>query len=392
MEPEATSVTTNGSDNEAFMAEVQSRLLNSPVLSSQDTGIEEKFSQAQRAVERSTAAGSTRIANQFDREIAFQSGQQGLAIQGQLEGRSGFGTNIVALRNLVETTDKQLNDLKTRKEELIMQNNAQGAAQVAQLEIQALQFKQQAQQQVFSNLLGLGSFGLQRGQLRQGAEGLEIQRNAQTIQKSQFDQKMKFDENMAMSSIALQYGLSVQPGETLQSLYSRATRDMGENSPAALAIKQVQSEINRNNAQIAQITQQMNDANETVSETDMSIIADAINANPSLAGGLLAGIDDPSKQAAILQLAGSREYVSAVNNMKSQGTSKAEARETFMNMEISPSQLASALKSVDEIYGDVPETPRQKTNLPRIVGSGAVGFSNMTQDFLEFLTGIPAAR
>lgn len=68
--------------------------------------------------------------------------------------------NFAAFRSLVETTDKSLKDLAMRKEALVLQNNFKAAEKIAELEVKALETKQEASRQYFTNLLNLGNFAL----------------------------------------------------------------------------------------------------------------------------------------------------------------------------------------------------------------------------------------
>lgn len=224
----------SNSSGDSFMKAIQEKLLGqSSVISSTNSQLESRLNAAISGVGKARDATDKSIESQYGREADFQSGQGSLAIQGQLEGRVGFATQMVAFRNLVDTTDKSLKDLEQRKNELILQNDATAASKIADLQFQALDFQQKAQQQTFSNLLGMANFGIANQQEKRLAE-------AQT-----------FTEKKAMSDIALQYGLDVKDGDTIDTMTSKAMVFASEEQKVKLA--KMQADIKYTNAQTAHI-------------------------------------------------------------------------------------------------------------------------------------------
>lgn len=260
---------TGGSNSDAFMQAIQEKLLGqSSIISSTTSGLEDRLNQAISGVQTSNDKSNQAVESAYSREKTFQEGQGSLNIQNQLEGRSGFGTQMVAFRNLVETTDKNLKDLEQRKNELILQNDANGASKIAELQFKTLEFKQNAEQQTFSNLLSMGNFATQ---LKQS----ELAQRAQT-----------FQETSAMSSVALKYGLDVKPGDTLKSITTRAMPLASKEEQ--LSLQKAQADINNANAQAAKY---MTDTKATKGGLD------------SLSASILAGNfvkSDPAMQAYIL--------------------------------------------------------------------------------------------
>lgn len=108
-----------------------------------------------------TVAGIERRAGE-EREDIIE--REGLKITRQLESRRGFATNIGALKTIEDATDKQLKELSVRKEEAIKLADVKTLNRIAGLELDAIENKQKAQQQSFSNLMSLANFeaGLQR--------------------------------------------------------------------------------------------------------------------------------------------------------------------------------------------------------------------------------------
>ena len=129
---------------------------SSDMVSSAKTGFEEAIASAQKA----GAASTARIESQFDREIGFQKEQFGQQRTGALESRRGFATNTAALRALDERTEKSLRDLEQRKQELILAGESETAGRIGELQIKSIEFRQQAEQQMFSNVLNMGNLAV----------------------------------------------------------------------------------------------------------------------------------------------------------------------------------------------------------------------------------------
>lgn len=151
-----------GIDPNSLLSAVQSKLLSqSSVVSSSDSDLQNSLNQAMSGVQTSqdkTDQATTLNYNQKEQDAQDKGSQDVLA--GRAAGSGGV-LNIGALRAVTDTIDKNVNDLEKQKQELILQNDAAGASKIADMQLQALQFKQTAQQQTFSQLLQLGQFGVQ---------------------------------------------------------------------------------------------------------------------------------------------------------------------------------------------------------------------------------------
>jgi hypothetical protein len=155
-------------------------------------------------------ASAQRIESEFQREFAFQE-QQGLnQIQQHREGQVGFGTQMVALRNLVETTDKNLNDLKQRKEELLLAGEAEAAQQIANLELQALKFRQDALQKSFTNTISIAGLGIEMARESRLAQ-------ESIAQESRLERQLAFEQESAIAEIQLEFPeVTIPAGSTLE--------------------------------------------------------------------------------------------------------------------------------------------------------------------------------
>lgn len=254
-QPQATSVTSE--------AITQKLLEESGLISSQGSNIDQSINKAKEGVERATQASSRAIASQYDREIGYA--REGIDRNFQSARAAGVGgmQNMAAFRELTSTSDKQLNDLAQRKQELILQNDAIGAQKIADLELQALDYKQKATQQVFNNLLGISG-------VVQQSEQFKLQQRVQS-----------FQEEQTKGSIALQYGVEALPGESLDQLITRV-------SPLAsadrqLELREIRARINAQEAQTAEIARKVKAGSNLEGLSDESI-----------ALGITRGMIDPS--------------------------------------------------------------------------------------------------
>lgn len=230
-------VTNTPSQAPDFMSQIQAKLLEqSGIISSTNSTLESKINDAIAGVGSARDSSNAALNISYDRQKGYALDKASSDLTaGRAAGAGGGVMNMAALRELTKTTDKNLNDLEQRKQELILQNDAQAASQVAGLQMKALEFQQQAQQQVFSNLLGMGNYALE-------ADKQNLARSSQS-----------FQEKSAISSIGLQYGVSVLPGDTLESITQKAMATGFVTKQHALELAKLQSEINANNAQAAKV-------------------------------------------------------------------------------------------------------------------------------------------
>lgn len=251
----------------------------SDAISSSATGIESTVGEAIKGVQKSQQATAKRI------ESAAERGRRDILSGGEsaltdfAEARSGFGTVMAGLRRVVETTDKELKDLDMRKEEMLLAGEADAASQISQLQVKQLEMKQNAMQQAFNNLLAVSSFGMQAYQFEKGqAESnrqfnlsYELEGEKFQLQKDQ----QSFTEKQAMSGIALEFGLDVQPGDTIDTIVDRAAATGFMDEKRALELEQMRSSIKSSNAQAARALQQI-EQDESFDDVSAGILANAL--------------------------------------------------------------------------------------------------------------------
>ena len=212
------------------------------LVSSQPTGIDTAIKDSIASVKTGQEASTKRIESSFGRELAFQAKEAGLARKTQLEGRRGGATQTVALNALDTRTEKSLRDLEQRKQELILQGEGQAAGQIANLQIQSLQFKMKAEQQVFQNLISVST--------------LDMQQKAQDTAVSQFTAQMAFKQKefdltqrTKIADIATKFGVSIDPGESIASIVNKVKpfAEQQRNAEIKKTLKDIESEATKLN-------------------------------------------------------------------------------------------------------------------------------------------------
>lgn len=223
-----------GIKQEDLMSEIQTKLLNqSGAISSSSTKIEDAITGAITKLEESNVSGKKATESAFNREISFAEEAAMREQTAYREAQTGYATNVAALRDLRTANEKSINDLKQRREEALLASDSATASKVADLMLQKYQFEQQAQQQVFSNLVSLGNLTLQRAQ------------------EARLTEANKFTEQQAISNIALKYGLEVKPGETFADVVNKAKPFASEMQKMELDQMKAQLELTKANTQSA---------------------------------------------------------------------------------------------------------------------------------------------
>lgn len=330
------STNTAASPQSDFLNQLQQKLLSqSDIISSEPTNIENKINEAIQGVQKGNEASAAAVTSAFDRAKG-QAAEQGAAnLTGQLESQRGFAQNTAILDKIQKDTDTNLKDLEQRKQELILQGNSAAAGQISQLQMQAIQMRQQAQQQVFQNLLGLANFGMARD-------------NA-AAEQYRFDKQFSYQERSDMSKIAAQYGLAMQPGDTLETLIQRAAPYATEKQK--LELESIKADIANSKAQTAKAWSDMQKGEKSY---DIDAIARASLKDPSI----LALIDDIGTASKVVNAAAGLWYSDTLDEAKAEkanGSSKTsmvnKAKTTYAQ---DPIKLQKALQALDEVYGATP--------------------------------------
>lgn len=196
----------------ALMSQLEKRLLGSAEgISSSSSEIEKAITGAITSQEKSRIAGESRINNDYKAEKDYLMGRNQDDITTFSQGRSGYATQMAALRNLTETTDKTMRDLEVRRQDALMTNDANAANQISTLQMKQLEFKQAKEQEFYNNIFQL--------------TGLGLQQQSQDRAKQEFADKMTFDREQRtidrqekMASLATQAGVAYDANDTFESL------------------------------------------------------------------------------------------------------------------------------------------------------------------------------
>lgn len=372
-------VSANSTD--PFIQQLQQKLLGqSDIISSTNTKLEDKIGAAIKGVQDSTGSANAATTLAFDREKGYAADAGATKLTGAQEGQRGFAQNTAALKQLTDSTQKQLNDLESRKQELILQNNAQAAQQVSSLQLQAIKFQQEAQQQVFSNLLGMGNFAQQQAQMKQQAD--------------QFSRQQGFAENQAVSQVALKYGLTVGPGETLESITTKAMPLASQEEQLQLA--QFRSQIAANNASTQKAYADIR-ANQPLDAATLASLGSAMLSNPNM---VMSVVKNSDQLGAILGAAKDAAYKDAPSNIQTNVNNGVTLETTKTQILGSPylsvDQKKTLIDNAETAYatGNVPSTLGTQfgKGLPQGAAALGAGYNDLFYNVLGWATGVGADK
>lgn len=253
-----TSVSSDVS-SDSFLSALQAKLMaQSEAISSANTGIESKINEAIKGLNKGGEASNARIESSFERQknALYEQGTSQATTAN--EARRGFATQTGVLKQIYADTDKSVKDLEQRKQELILQGDSERAGQIASMQLKALEFQQTSAQNVFNNLLGMSNLGL----------------SAKAEQRQQMADQ--FAQKQAVGAVALQFGLDIQPGDTLDSIITRAAPLAS--AQQKLTLQKAQAEMSLISAQVRKLEQGMGPK----SSADIDAAAKAAIMNPSI--------------------------------------------------------------------------------------------------------------
>jgi hypothetical protein len=248
------------------------------------------------------AGESTRMAleSERNREVAFAEDRAGATITGALEQRTGFGTQVVALRELTETTEKSVRDLRQRYNELILQNDAATAQRVSDLEVKKLEFLQEQEQQFFSNMISAAGLVEQSLGRQQSADqfwaGLGQQESQFTRgeagQLQRLERQIFAQERQQMLGLAAEFGVPVNEGDNIESIIRKVSPFVDERRK--LELEEMRASISNQRAQAAKALQ--GDLSNELSPIEIEALALAWNRGDT---SVLKLLDSPQQLSAI---------------------------------------------------------------------------------------------
>lgn len=173
------------------------------ISSSSSSNLQNSINEALAATQVAGNFKSEALQSEREREVAFARDRAGATYTTALEGRTGYATQVTALRELTETTEKSVRDLDKRYQEAILTNDAATAQRIADLQIKKLEFQQEQEQNFFANTLAVSNLQQQALQQKQQNEQFWVTRE---------QEQQQFVMSMANSNLQFEksYGLQLQ--------------------------------------------------------------------------------------------------------------------------------------------------------------------------------------
>lgn len=227
----------NKQSNE-FLGMLQERLMgNSGIVSSQTTPLDTMINDTIAGLQTGQAAREAGTKASFERSrIDTQAvGESNLLTSKETTRNLGAASSMAVFNQVEEKTSKALKDLDLREREALATGQIEVADKIANLKLQQIQFQQEAQQKTFTNLMSAYNVVLN-------------QRNFETEQAFK-EKQMSQTERNNMATIATNYGIKLEVGDTLESVIARATPLASQKQQLEFA--KLKSEINRANAETA---------------------------------------------------------------------------------------------------------------------------------------------
>ena len=267
--------------DEDTLSTIEERLLKQTEIStSADTDLDVFIKESVTAVEEATEKRETGIEASVERRRIAARKAGKTEVTSALESRRGFATNTAVIRDIRQRTQEELKDLDMREQEMLAMGASEDAAAIRQLKFQSLAFRQQSEQQAYSNLLSILS--LQAG--RKTEERLE---RAQTSQEEQ-----------AMANVALDYGVELYEDDTFESVVSRAKEVASDEK--ALTLDKLRQSIAESKARVADM------GRGDISEEPLDDVTADMFAEAYLKGDVsfLAGLETNQQRATVLNRVG----------------------------------------------------------------------------------------
>jgi hypothetical protein len=345
--------------SDSFISNLQKTLAESAgVVSSYDTEIDRGIKTAIESTQKGMQANTRRLESQYSREKTYAAELGTAKSTMENEARRGFATNTGILKQIYADTDKQIKDLDMRKEELILQGNMEAYNRISDLQVKSLEFKQESAQKTYSNLLQMANFGL-----------------AARTEKRQ-DRQQSFAEKQALGALALQYGVKVEPGETIDDVVNKAAPFASDRQRMELA--QMQASINESNARISKMYEEGAE-DVDLSEDDIMTFAQAnIDGRP---------VPELNKfQWAKVDRAVTGLKKERLSNLESQAknyTNKSKFEQDMLNQGYNADEIARAKASVPKAEGFISKIVNSSAPMSTYQGLTLPGNQGSVQSWLS---------
>jgi hypothetical protein len=231
------------------------------ISSSSSTSLQNSINEAITNTQIAGDLGSERLMSERNREVAFARDRAGATYDTALEGRKGYATQVAALRELTETTEKSIRDLDKRYQEAILANDSATAQRVADLQIKKLEFQQEQEQQFYNNMFSLASMEQQQNQFERGLSHDEAMLEKQFgFDLTMFEKQTMRDERNKIMDWAAEYGVEVGPNDTMESMISKISPFVDQKRQ--LELQALRADINESNARTSAALKEVEDTND----------------------------------------------------------------------------------------------------------------------------------
>jgi hypothetical protein len=167
-------VSPSGTAN-TILQELSSRLLNQTGITSSDSGAQDIIDESVARIESAEKARKEGLGASLERaktETA-ELGEERLTAARELQRGVGPASSFALINKIEEATNKELKDLDMRYQEALASGQMDVANQISNLRLKSIEYKQQAQQQAFQNILSAGSFALSVSQFEAAQEAVK---------------------------------------------------------------------------------------------------------------------------------------------------------------------------------------------------------------------------
>jgi len=218
------------------------------VSSSSSSQIQDAITGAMSDIKESGALTDKRLQSERMREVSFARDRAGTTYTAALEGRTGYATQVAGLRELTDTTEKSIRDLDQRYQEAIMSNDANVSSQLAQLRVQKLDFLQKQEESFYNNLFQAAGLTLQQNAQKQAADQFSASYKLDSIRLGLEGEKFLQDRRDGIVSLASQFGITIEPNDTLESIANKVAPIQKRNM--SLQQQKLVAEINAANQRL----------------------------------------------------------------------------------------------------------------------------------------------
>ena len=391
-------VQTQGTEPNPVIDALTQRLLQQGqgISSSATSNIQSEIQAAMAGVQQAGEATAQRIQSERQREVGFAQDRASARLTGAMEARSGFATQVAGFRELTDTTEKSVRDLDQRYQEAMLANDANTANQLSQLRMQKLEFLQEQEQNFFSNLMQTAALQEQQASRAQEMSMFErgLDHDQQMMRQqfgfdwAMFEKQERKEDRQMLISLAAEFGVPIAENETMESMIAKVAPYVSEER--ALNLERMRAQIAESRAQAAR-AMRAEPSEQPFDDMTADILARSYMSGET---GFLAGLRTNEQYAAVSQKIQKKteEERQALQELATEASTQQDYLQTIDRMtqgltDPERSRVTNAAMNIAATH-QFPGRERQTTTLPQILGGTAKTWSEGTQSFLGWLTGM----